>query len=150
MRKRWIVLIAATVVALAGGFVAYQYMFSTETTYAEYTAPTFEAGATDEQRIFELQDDLGNAAAEMAELEQMASKLQFGKMKAMGRHLQQVADELEPRLDEIEHKHARSMLAQGIDGLRMVGEGSEELDKDKSLRGVQKVLDSFDDLQNRA
>ncbi len=150
MRKRWIVLITATVVAIAGGFVAYQYMFNSTTTYADYTAPTFEAGETDEQRIFELQDDLGNAAAEMAELEQMAAKLQFGKMKAMGRHLQQVADELEPRLDEIEHKHARSMLAQGIDGLRMVGEGSEELDKDKSLRGVQKVLDSFDDLQNRA
>ena len=150
MRRRWIVLAVAAVVAVAGGWLAYQYMFNSTTTYADYTAPTFEAGETDEQRIFELQSDLGEAAAEMAELEQMAAKLQFGKMKAMGRHLQDVADELQPRLDEIEHKHARSMLAQGIDGLRMVGEGSEELDKDKSLRGVQKVLDSFDDLNNRA
>lgn len=150
VKKRWIALLVAPLLVIGGGWVAYEYMFNDTATYADYTAPTFAADETDEQRIFELQSDLGDAAAEMAELEQMAAKLQFGKMKAMGRHLQQVADELQPRVDEIEHKHARSMLAQGVDGLRMVGEGSEELDKDKSLRGVQKVLDSFDDLNNRA
>ncbi len=149
MTRRVIVVLSLALLLAAGGAVAYNYMFTTTTSYANYTAPTFEEGATDEQRIFALQTDLGNAAAEMAQLQEMASKLQFGKMKAMGRHLQQVSGELEPRLDEIEDPQARRMLAEGIDGLRMVGEGSEELDKDKSMLGVNQVLGSFEKLNAR-
>jgi len=85
----------------------------------------------------------------MAQLQDMATKLQFGKMKAMGRHLQEVAAELEPRLDEIQDPQAKKLLAQGIDGLRMVGEGSEELDRDKSMQGVNQVLGSFEKLNDR-
>ena len=39
----------------------------------------------------------------------------------------------EPRLDEIEDPQAKAHAGQGIDGLRTVGEGSEELDQDKSM-----------------
>ncbi|MCU0294713.1 MAG: hypothetical protein MUF33_06875 [Candidatus Nanopelagicales bacterium] len=149
MTRRVIVVLSLALLMVVGGAVAYNYMFTTTTSYANYTAPTFEEGATDEQRIFALQTDLGNAAAEMAQLQDMAAKLQFGKMKAMGRHLQEVSDELTPRLDEIEDAKARRMLAEGIDGLRMVGEGSEELDKDKSMQGVNLVLGSFEKLNSR-
>jgi hypothetical protein len=149
VNRRVLVLLVATVVALVGGYAAYNHMFSTTTSYANYSAPAFEPGATDEQRIFQLQSDLGNAAAEMAQLQDMATKLQFGKMKAMGRHLQEVAAELEPRLDEIEDPAARAMLTRGITGLRTVGEGSQELDRDKSMRGVNEVLGAFDQLNDR-
>ena len=149
MSRRIVLVLVALGVLLLGGAAAYNYMFATTTSYANYTAPTFEAGATDEQNIFQLQSDLGNAAAEMAQLQDMASKLQFGKMKAMGRHLQEVAAELEPRLAEIEDPQAKKLLAQGIEGLRMVGEGSEELDRDKSMQGVNQVLGSFEQLNNR-
>lgn len=149
MSRRLVVVVVAAIVALVGGYAVYNYMFVTTTSYANYTAPAFAEGATDEQRIFQLQSDLGNGAAEMAQLQDMATKLQFGKMKAMGRHLQQVADELEPRLDEIEDAQAKALLAEGIEGLRMVGEGSAELDRDKSMQGVNQVLESFDQLNNR-
>lgn len=149
MSRRIVLVLVALGVLLLGGAAAYNYMFATTTSYANYTAPTFDEGATDEQNIFQLQSDLGNAAAEMAQLQDMASKLQFGKMKAMGRHLQEVAAELEPRLDEIQDPQAKKLLAQGIDGLRMVGEGSEELDRDKSMQGVNQVLGSFEQLNNR-
>ena len=149
MNRRVLVLLVATVVALVGGYAAYNHMFSTTTSYANYSAPAFEPGATDEQRIFQLQSDLGNAAAEMAQLQDMATKLQFGKMKAMGRHLQEVAAELEPRLDEIEDPASRAILTRGITGLRTVGEGSQELDRDKSMRGVNEVLGAFDQLNDR-
>ena len=149
MSRRIVLALVALGVLLLGGAAAYNYMFATTTSYANYTAPTFEAGATDEQNIFQLQSDLGNAAAEMAQLQDMASKLQFGKMKAMGRHLQEVAAELEPRLAEIEDPQAKKLLAQGIEGLRMVGEGSVELDRDKSMQGVNQVLGSFEQLNNR-
>lgn len=147
--RRVLIVLAALGLLVLGGFAAYTYMFSATTTYANYSAPPFDATATDEQRIFALQTDLGNAAAEMAQLQTMANKLQFGKMKALGRHLQEVADELEPRLAEIEDREARRLLGEGIDGLRMVGEGSEDLDRDKSLRGVDQVLASFEALNNR-
>lgn len=141
-------MLTAVILLVVGGFGAYRYMFgTTEQAYATYTPPP--TGLTDEQRIFELQNDLGNAAAEMAQLQEMAKKLQFGKMKAMGKHLQEVADQLEPRLDEIEDKQARLILASGINGLRTVGQGSEELDQDKSLKGVDAVLRSFDEMQQR-
>lgn len=149
MSRRILLVLVAFGVLLLGGAAAYNYMFATTTSYANYTAPSFEPGATDEQNIFQLQSDLGNAAAEMAQLQDMASKLQFGKMKAMGRHLQEVAAELEPRLDEIQDPQAKKLLAQGIDGLRMVGEGSEELDRDKSMQGVNQVLGSFEKLNDR-
>ena len=149
MSRRIVLALVALGVLLLGGAAAYNYMFATTTSYANYTAPTFDEGATDEQNIFQLQSDLGNAAAEMAQLQDMASKLQFGKMKAMGRHLQEVATELEPRLAEIEDPQAKKLLAQGIEGLRMVGEGSEELDRDKSMQGVNQVLGSFEQLNNR-
>jgi hypothetical protein len=149
MTRRVIVVLSLALLMVVGGAVAYNYMFTTTTSYANYTAPTFDQGATDEQRIFALQSDLGNSAAEMAQLQDMAAKLQFGKMKAMGRHLQEVADELTPRLKEIEDAKARRMLAEGIDGLRTVGEGSEELDKDKSMQGVNLVLGSFEKLNSR-
>ncbi len=149
MSRRILIALAAVLVAVVGGYAAYDYMFTTTTSYANYSAPAFEEGASDEQRIFQLQSDLGNAAAEMAQLQGMATKLQFGKMKAMGRHLQQVAGELEPRLSEIEDPQAKKLLADGIDGLRMVGEGSEELDQDKSMQGVDLVLGSFEKLNNR-
>lgn len=149
MSRRIVLALVALGVLLLGGAAAYNYMFATTTSYANYTAPTFDEGATDEQNIFQLQSDLGNAAAEMAQLQDMASKLQFGKMKAMGRHLQEVAAELEPRLDEIEDPQAKKLLAEGIDGLRLVGEGSEELDRDKSMQGVDQVLGSFEQLNNR-
>lgn len=149
MSRRILIALAAVLVAVVGGYAAYDYMFTTTTSYANYSAPAFEEGASDEQRIFQLQSDLGNAAAEMAQLQGMATKLQFGKMKAMGRHLQQVAGELEPRLSEIEDPQAKKLLADGIDGLRMVGEGSEELDRDKSMQGVDLVLGSFEKLNNR-
>lgn len=148
--RRILITLAALALLVAGGFAAYTYMFSTTTTYASYSAPTFDASATDEQRIFALQTDLGNAAAEMAQLQGMANKLQFGKMKALGRHLQEVADELEPRLAQIEDQQARRLLGEGIEGLRIVGEGSQELDRDKSLRGVDQVLNSFEALNNRS
>lgn len=141
--------LVAVVLAVAGGFMAHRYMFGSTVSYADYQAPVYEAGATDEQRIFQLQSDLGAAAAEMAQLQEMAKKLQFGKMKAMGRHLQEVADELQPRLAQIEDPEANALLAQGIEGLRTVGEGSEELDRAKSLRGVDEVLSSFDELNKR-
>ena len=149
MSRRILLVLVAFGVLLLGGAAAYNYMFATTTSYANYTAPSFEPGATDEQNIFQLQSDLGNAAAEMAQLQDMASKLQFGKMKAMGRHLQEAAAELEPRLDEIQDPQAKKLLAQGIDGLRMVGEGSEELDRDKSMQGVNQVLGSFEKLNDR-
>ena len=41
------------------------------------------------------------------------------------------------------------MLAKGINGLRTVGEGSEELDRDKSMHGVNDVLAALDALSNR-
>ncbi len=149
MSRRVLVLVLSAVIALVGGFAMYSYMFSATTSYANYSAPAFEEGATDEQRIFQLQSDLGNAAAEMAQLQDMAKKLQFGKMKAMGQHLQEVAAELEPRIDQIEDPEAKAMLARGIEGLRTVGEGSEELDRDKSMQGVNDVLGAFDQLNNR-
>ncbi|MFN8127117.1 MAG: hypothetical protein U0R64_11490 [Candidatus Nanopelagicales bacterium] len=149
MTRRILIALAALGLVVAGGFAAYTYMFSATTTYANYSAPTFDESATDEQRIFALQTDLGNAAAEMAQLQAMANKLQFGKMKALGRHLQEVADELEPRLAQIEDRQARRLLGEGIEGLRMVGEGSEDLDRDKSLRGVDQVLGSFEALNSR-
>ncbi len=147
--RRILITLAALALLVVGGFAAYTYMFSTTTTYANYSAPTFDASTTDDQRIFALQTDLGNAAAEMAQLQAMAGKLQFGKMKALGRHLQEVADELEPRLAQIEDQQARRLLGEGIEGLRTVGEGSQELDRDKSLRGVDQVLSSFEALNNR-
>ncbi len=147
--RRILIALAALGLLVVGAFAAYTYMFSTTTTYANYSAPAFDASATDDQRIFALQTDLGNAATEMAQLQGMANKLQFGKMKALGRHLQEVADELEPRLAQIEDQQARRLLGEGIEGLRMVGEGSEELDRDKSLRGVDQVLSSFEALNNR-
>lgn len=149
MSRRLAILLVATVVALVGGYAAYTYMFATTTSYANYSAPAFEEGASDDQRVFQLQSDLGNAAAEMAQLQDMAAKLQFGKMKSMGRHLQQVSEELEPRLDQIEDPQAKAMLAKGIHGLRTVGEGSQELDRDKSMRGVNDVLAAFDALNSR-
>lgn len=148
MSRRVLVLLVVLVLALGAGIMAYRHMF-TSTSYANYSAPALDAAATDEQRIFALQTDLGNAAAEMAQLQEMADRLQFGKMKAMGRHLQEVAAELEPRLDEIEDPQAKKLLAEGIDGLRLVGEGSEELDRDKSMQGVDQVLGSFEQLNNR-
>lgn len=143
-----VVLLVVGLAVLGGGYAMYQNTFTSEA-YADYTAAPVAEQATDEQRIFRLQTDLGNAAAEMAELQQMANKLQFARMKAMGRHLQEVADELQPRLAEIEDPEARRLLGQGIEGLRMVGEGSEELDKTKSLRGVEQVLGAFEALNNR-
>lgn len=133
-------------VLVIGGIVGYKYMFSsTEPSYATYTPPP-AARLTDQERINHLQNDLGNAASEMAQLQTMAKKLQFGKMKAMGRHLQEVADQLQPQLTEIQNRKARRLLAQGIRGLRTVGEGSEQLDPDKSMAGVNEVLTSFDEL----
>ena len=149
MSRLIVLVLVALGVLLLGGAAADNDMFAPTTSYANYTAPTFDEGATDEQNIFQLQSDLGNAAAEMAQVQDMASKLQFGKMKAMGRHLQEVATELEPRLAEIEDPQAKKLLAQGIEGLRMVGEGSEELDRDKSMQGVNQVLGSFEQLNNR-
>ena len=149
MSRRIVIVLVALGVMLLGGAAAYNYMFATTTSYASYSAPAFDAGATDEQNIFQLQSDLGNAAAEMAQLQDMATKLQFGKMKAMGRHLQEVAAELKPRLADIEDPQAKKMLAEGIEGLRLVGEGSEELDRDKSMQGVDQVLGSFEQLNNR-
>jgi len=143
-----LILLVVLVLALGAGIMAYRHMF-TSTSYANYSAPALDAAATDEQRIFALQTDLGNAAAEMAQLQEMADRLQFGKMKAMGRHLQQVADELRLRLAQIEDPRARALLAEGIEGLRMVGEGSESLDRDESLRGVDQVLRAFEALNNR-
>lgn len=148
MSKRWIIASAVVAVLVLSGFVGFRYVTdSTPQTYATYTAPTYDPKATDEQRIWALQNDLGNAAAEMAQLQEMAKKLQFGKMKAMGLHLQEVADELQPRLAEIEDKKAKAILASGIAGLRTVGEGSAELDPDKSMDGVNEVLRSFDDMR---
>ena len=134
------------VVAVVGGFAAFKYMFSSaQPAYSSYTPPPAEQ-LTDQERINHLQNDLGNAAAEMAQLQTMAKKLQFGKMKVMGRHLQEVADQLQPQLATIQNRKARRLLAQGIDGLRTVGQGSEELDPDKSMKGVNEVLTSFDKL----
>jgi uncharacterized membrane protein len=142
--RRLVIVLALLTAVVVGGYAGYRYMFdSPPQAYATYTPPP-KAGLTDQQRIFELQNDLGNAAAEMAQLQEMARKLQFGKMKAMGAHLQEVADQLEPRLDDIEDEQARAVLAEGIEGLRTVGEGSAELDQDKSLRGVDDVLGSFE------
>ena len=148
MSRRLVIVLVTCVLLVVGGFGAYRYMFgTTQQAYATYTPPP--TGLTDEQRIFELQNDLGNAAAEMAQLQDMAKKLQFGKMKAMGKHLQEVADQLEPRLDEIQDEQARAILASGIEGLRTVGQGSAELDQGKSLAGVDAVLKSFDEMQQR-
>jgi hypothetical protein len=148
MSKRW-VLVLATLVALAiAGLFTFRYVTDdTPVAYATYSPPARESQMTDEQRIYSLQNDLGNAASEMAQLQEMATKLQFGKMKAMGRHLQEVSAELEPRLDAIEDKQARLILASGIEGLLIVGEGSEELDPDKSMKGVNQVLESFDQMR---
>ena len=67
MSRRIVLVLVALGVLLLGGAAAYNYMFATTTSYANYTAPTFDEGATDEQNIFQLQSDLGNAAAEMAQ-----------------------------------------------------------------------------------
>jgi len=147
--RRVISLLVAAVVVLVGGYAGYTYMFATTTSYANYSAPAFEEGASDDQRILGLQSDLGDAAAEMAQLQEMAAKVQLGKMKVMGRHLQQVSDELELRLSEIEDPQAKAVLAKGITGLRTVGEGSEELDRDKSMHGVNDVLAALDALNSR-
>ena len=149
MSRRLIVVLLSIVAVMAlGGFFAFGYVTASPArSYATYAAPTFAPEVTDEQRIWALQDDLGNAAAEMAQLQEMATKLQFGKMKAMGNHLQEVADDLEPRLAEIENEKTKAILASGISGLRTVGEGSAELDPNKSLQGVDQVLKSFDDLR---
>ncbi len=148
MSKRWIIALAALAVLVVGGLFAFRYVTDdTPVAYADYSAPPRESQMTDEQRIYSLQNDLGNAASEMAQLQEMATKLQFGKMKAMGRHLQEVAGELEPRLDDIENKKARVILASGIEGLLIVGEGSEELDPNKSMKGVNQVLESFDKMR---
>ena len=108
MSRRVISLLVAAVVVLVGGYAGYTYMFATTTSYANYSAPAFEEGASDDQRILGLQSDLGDAAAEMAQLQEMAAKVQLGKMKVMGRHLQQVSDELELRLSEIEDPQAKA------------------------------------------
>lgn len=143
------IIIAGIVLLIIGGYFGFRYVTdSGEQAYATYEAPA-ESGLTDEQKIFKLQSDLGNAAAEMAELQTMAKKLQFGKMKSMGRHLQKVADQLQPRLAEIQDPKAKKMLRQGINGLRTVGQGSEELDPDKSMKGVNEVLTAFDQLNQR-
>lgn len=148
MSKRWIVVIVVLVMLGIAGFFAFRYVTDdTPVAYATYSAPPREAQVTDEQRIYSLQNDLGNAAAEMAQLQEMATKLQFGKMKAMGKHLQEVAGELEPRLDDIENKKAKAILASGIEGLLIVGQGSEELDPNKSMQGVNQVLESFDKMR---
>lgn len=140
--------IAALVSLAIAGFVGFRYVTDdTPVAYATYSPPPREEQITDEQRIYALQNDLGNAASEMAQLPEMATKLQFGKMKAMGRHLQEVAAELEPRLDDIENKKAKAILASGIDGLLIVGQGSEELDPNKSMKGVNQVLESFDKMR---
>ena len=148
MSKRWIIAASVVAVLLIGGFFGYRYVTdATPPTYATYTAPSYDPKASDEQRVWALQNDLGNAASEMAQLQEMATKLQFGKMKAMGQHLQEVAADLEPRLDEIENKKAKAILASGIDGLRIVGEGSADLDPNKSMDGVNQVLESFDQMR---
>ncbi len=133
----------------AAGFLAVGYVTDSTASqaYAVYSPPAFDKEVTDDQRIWALQNDLGNAAGEMAQLQEMATKLQFGKMKAMGNHLQEVADDLQPRLDDIEDKKAKAILARGIEGLRIVGEGSAELDPDKSMRGVNQVLGSLDTMR---
>ncbi len=147
-RRLIVVLLSIVAVLVLGGFFAFRYVTASPAqSFATYAAPTFSPEVTDEQRIWALQADLGDAAAEMAQLQEMATKLQFGKMKAMGNHLQEVADELEPRLAEIENKKAKAILASGISGLRAVGEGSAELDPNKSLQGVDQVLKSFDDMR---
>jgi hypothetical protein len=148
MSKRTIFVLAAVAALAIVGFVGFRYVTDdTPVAYATYSPPPREAQITDEQRIFALQNDLGNAASEMAQLPEMAKKLQFGKMKAMGQHLQEVAAELEPRLDDIENKKAKAILASGIDGLLIVGQGSEELDPKKSMKGVNQVLESFDKMR---
>lgn len=134
---------------LAGGLVFHYVTDDSPGAYAVYTAPTFDAGVTDEQRVEALQSDLGAAASEMAQLQKMADRLQFGKMKAMGQHLQSVADDLQPRVADVEDKEAKALLARGIHGLRTVGEGAEELDQDKSVRGVDDVLEAFEELNRR-
>lgn len=147
MNRRLIIVAAVVLAVLLGGFAMFRYMFAeAEPAYSTYTPPPKSAAMTDEQRVFQLQNDLGNAAAEMAQLQTMAKKLQFGKMKAMGRHLQQRADELQPQLADIQDPQAKKLLKQGIEGLRTVGQGSEELDPDKSMKGVNEVLTSFDKL----
>ena len=147
MSKGWVAVTVGLVLLVMGGAFAIRYVTDdTAVGYATYSAPR-QAEVTDEHRIWALQNDLGNAAAEMAQLQEMATKLQFGKMKAMGRHLQQVADELEPRLDDIENKQAKAILASGIEGLLIVGQGSEELDPNKSMEGVKQVLGSFDKMR---
>ena len=47
MSRRIVLVLVALGVLLLGGAAAYNYMFATTTSYANYTAPTFEAGATD-------------------------------------------------------------------------------------------------------
>ena len=148
MSKRTIFVLAAVAALAIVGVVGFRYVTDdTPVAYATYSPPPREEQITDEQRIYALQNDLGNAASEMAQLPEMATKLQFGKMKAMGRHLQEVSAELEPRLDDIENKKAKAILASGIDGLLIVGQGSEELDPNKSMKGVNQVLESFDKMR---
>lgn len=148
MSRRLVVVFSILAVLVLGGFVTFRYVTASPAqAFATYSQPTFAPEVTDEQRISALQEDLGNAAAEMAQLQEMATKLQFGKMRAMGNHLQEVADDLEPRLAEIENKKARAILGSGISGLRTVGEGSAELDPNTSLQGVDQVLKSFDDIR---
>ena len=147
-RRLIVVLLSIVAVLVLGGLFAFRYVTASPAqSFATYAAPTFSPEVTDEQRIWALQADLGDAAAEMAQLQEMATKLQFGKMKAMGNHLQEVADDLEPRLAEIENEKTKAILASGISGLRTVGEGSAELDPNKSLQGVDQVLKSFDDMR---
>lgn len=147
--RRLLIMLVTTVIGLVGGYAAYHHMFVTTTSYANYSAPVFDQGASDEQRIAQLHNDLGQAAAEMAQLPDMATRLQLGKMKAMGRHLQEVSSELEPGLAYIDDPQARALLAKGIAGLSTAGEGSEELDRGKAMRGVDDVLKACEQLNNR-
>ena len=59
MSRRVISLLVAAVVVLVGGYAGYTYMFATTTSYANYSAPAFEEGASDDQRILGLQSGLG-------------------------------------------------------------------------------------------
>lgn len=129
------------------GYLGFGYITDDTPVASPTYGPPREARGTSEQSIHALQNDLGSAAAEMAQLREMATKLQFGKMKAMGRHLQEVAVALRPRLETIEDKNAKAILASGIEGLLIAGQGSEELDPNKSMVGVNQVLASFDELR---
>ena len=54
-------------------------------------------------------------------------------MKVMGRHLQQVSDELELRLSRSRIRRPKAMLAKESTGCARSGR-LEELDRDKSMR----------------